>query len=162
MANKEKIIFIILVMIFMTGQLSGNIEVAGKLLIPTAKGEKKYDAVITVTQTGIMIKCSKKIFQRFNEFDAPKQSKIKLNTAEVEEIQIQNQNKKIFIITKDFFTIRYRNVFNRATKIIGIRSLFPVTVEKWALIFVVDNPVDIKALGEALIKIIGERCEVRS
>jgi hypothetical protein len=162
MANKEKIIFIILVMIFMTGRLSGIIKVTGKLLIPTAKGEKKYDAVITVTQTGIMIKCSKKIFQRFNEFDAPKQSKIKINTAEVEEIQIQIQNNKIFIITKDSFTILHRNVFNRASKIIGIRSLFPVTVENWALIFVVDNPVDIKAIGEALIKIIGERCEVRS
>ena len=109
-----------------------------------------------------MIKCSKKIFQPFNEFDAPRQSKIKLNTAEVEEIQIQTQNKKIFIITKESFTIRYRNIFNRVSKYSGFVASFPGTVENLALIMVVDNPADIKALGEALIKVIGNRCEVRS
>jgi hypothetical protein len=162
MQAKRKPIMILMVIIMVAGQLSGEIRASGKLLIPTAKGEKPYDAVITITQAEILIECQEKIFQPFNEFDAPKQSKIKLNTVKVEEIQIQIQDNKIFIITKDSFTIRYRNVFNRATKIIGIRSLFPVTVENWALIFVVDNPVDIKAIGEALIKIIGERCEVRS
>jgi len=157
---KPIIIFVVIIILF--GHLFGEITAPGKLIIPTAKGEKGYDAVITVTQTEIIIKCSKKIFQPFNEFDAPKQSKINLNTAEVEEIQIQTQNKKIFIITNDSFTIRYRNIFNRASKDIGLVALFPVTVENWALILVVDNPADIKALGEALIKVIGNRCEVRS
>lgn len=162
MANKEKILFIILVMIFITGQLSGNVKVTGKLLIPTAKGEKKYRAVITFTRAEICIECYKKIFQPLNEFDTPKQAKIVINTAEVEEIQTQIQSNKIYIIPKDSYTIRYRNVFNRASKTIGVVSFIPITVENWALIFVVDNPVDIKTIGEALIKIIGERCEVIS
>lgn len=162
MTNKEKIIFIVLVMIFLTGKLSGNIKVTGKLLIPTAKGERMYDSVITFTRVEICIECLKEIFQPFNEFDSPKHAKIVVNTAEIEEIQIQIQNKKIFIITKDSFTIRYRNIFNRASKIIGIQSLSPVSVENWALIFVVENSDDIKTTGEALIKIIGKQCEVRS
>lgn len=158
--TKPIIIFVVIIILF--GQLFGEITAPGKLIIPTAKGEKKYNAIITVTQTGIMIKCSKKIFQPFNEFDVPKQAKLLINTAEVEEIQIQPQNKKIFIITKESFTIRYRNIFNRASKVIGLEALFPVTVENWALILVVDNPADIKALGEELIKVIGNRCEVTS
>ncbi|UCH93988.1 MAG: hypothetical protein JSV88_27480 [Candidatus Aminicenantes bacterium] len=162
MQAKRKPIMIFMFIIMLLGQILGEIRAVGKLLIPGANGEKQYDTVITFTQAEIMIKCTKKIFQPFNEFDTPKQSKIKLNTAEVEEIQIQIQNNRIFIITKDSFTIRYRNVFNRASKVIGLEYLFPVTVEKWALIFVVDNPADIKAIGEELIKIIGKRCEVRS
>lgn len=162
MANNEKIYSIVLVIIFLTGHILGNIKVAGKLLIPTAKGEKKYRAVITFTRKEICIECYKKIFQPLNEFDTPKQAKIVINTAEVKEIQTQIQSNKIYIIPEDSYTIHYRNVFNRSYKTIGIMSLSPINVENWALIFVVDNPADIKAIGESLIKIIGARCEVVS
>lgn len=157
MANNEKFFSIVMVIIFLTGHLLGNIKVAGKLLIPTAKGKKKYRAVITFTRAEICIECYKKIFQPLNEFDTPKQAKIVINTTEVEEIQTQIQSNKIYIIPKDSYTIRYRNVFNRASKTVGVVSFIPITVENWALIFVVDNPADIKTIGESLIKIIGAR-----
>ena len=163
MSSKGKMSVIVLVMVFMTGQLLGEINAAGKLLIPTAAGEKPYTCVILVTKAAIEIECNKNIFQPFNQFDAPKQAKIIINTAEVEEIQILNQKRKIYIVAKDSFTIRYRNVFNRISKIVGFELVIsPVTVENWALIFTGDNPDDIKALGEELTTILGKRCDVRS
>lgn len=160
--HEKKVMIVIIMVIVMVYQLLGEIKAAVKLLITTANGEKPYNCVMIISKSEISLECDKKIFQLFNEFETPKQSKIKLDTAEVEEIQIQIQNKKIYIITKESFTIQYRNIFNRASKTVGFSSLFPVTVENWALIFVVDNPVNIKAIGDELIKIIGERCEVRS
>lgn len=160
MMHKEKIILFVMVMIFVTGQLSGEIKAAGKLLIPTAKGEYQYDAVITITRAEIGIECALKIFQPFNQFDAPKKAKINVSTGEVEEVQVQIQENKIYIITTDSFCIRYRNIFNRASKVIGFECLFPITIENWALIFTLDNPADIGAVSEALIKVIGELCEV--
>ncbi len=115
---------------------------------------------MVITPAGIEIECALKIFQPFNQFNAPKQAIIRVNTAEIEEIQVQIQENKIYIITTGSFCIRYRNIFNRASKVIGIVSLFPVTKENWALIFTLNHPADIGAVGEALIKVIGKRCEV--
>ena len=151
----------VLVIILVVSNLLGQVKTAGKLLIPTARGKKSYKGIITITPEEIGIECDKKIFRSFNEFEAPKQAKIVLNTAEVEEIQIQIQDKKIFIITKDSFTIRYRNVFNRASRIVEFDFLFPILEKNWALIFLVDNPADMKTLGEKLVNIIGDRCDIR-
>ena len=162
MASKGKMSVCVLVMAFMTGQLLGEIKVAGQLLIPGAAGEKPYSCVIFVTKAAIVIECNKKIFQPFNQFDAPKQTKIIINMAEVEGIQFQSRKRKMYLITKDSFSILYRNVFNRVSKIIGFDSLYLICVENWALIFRVDNPGEIKVLGEELMKILGKRCDVRS
>lgn len=160
MRARRKPILIVMVII-LACQLLGEVKAAaGKLLIPTAGGEKPYNCVMVITLAGIEIECASKIFQPFNQFDTPKQAKIMMNTAEIEEIQIQNRKNKIYIITTDSFCIRHRNIFNRASKVIGFEYLFPVTVENWALILTLDNPADIGAVGEALIKVIGKRCEV--
>jgi hypothetical protein len=162
MASKGKISIIVLLMILITGLLSGEIKATGKLLIPSACGEKPYNCIIVVKEALIEIECTKKIFQPFNQFDAPKQTKIVINTEEIKELQMLHQNRKIYLVTDDSFSIRYRNVFNRVSKIIAFDSLYPVNIENWALIFIVDNPEDIKTLGEELIKILGKRCDVRS
>jgi hypothetical protein len=119
-----------------------------------------YDAVITITRAEILIECDKKIFQPFNEFDVPKKAKIKVSMVEVEEIQIQKN--KIFIATKESFWKRYRNISHHYYKSKYAGFLSWENIQIWVLIFVVDNPADIKAIGEELIKIIGERCEVVS
>jgi hypothetical protein len=158
MTYKEKTVFIVIaVVMILTGQLSGEIKAAGKLLIPTAKGERQYCAVITFTRAEINIECKEKIFQPLNEFDVPKQAKIVVNTAEVEEIQIQKT--KIIIVTKDSFWKRYRNIFTQVYKSKYHGFLYWSVIKKWALIFVVDNPAAIGA-GEELIKVVGERCQV--
>jgi hypothetical protein len=152
---------LIAMVIILVAQLLGEVKTAtGKLLIPTAAGEKPYNCVMVITPAEIGIECTMKIFQPFNQFGTPRQAKIKMNTAEIEEIQVQNRKNRIYIITTDSFCIRYRNVFNRAYKNIGFQSLFPITKENWALIFTLDNPSDIGAVGEELIKVIGERCEI--
>jgi hypothetical protein len=152
MQAERKPILIIMVIILLTGQLLGQIKAkaAGKLIITTANGEKPYDAVITMTRAEIMIECAKKIFQPFNEFDAPKQAKIKVCTAEVEEIQIQEN--KIIIVTKDSFWKRYRNISTQVYKSKYHGFLYWSYIQKWALIFVVDNPADIGCIEDDLIK----------
>jgi hypothetical protein len=142
---KRKTGVIIMVIIMVAGQLLGEIRAAGKLLIPTAKGEKQYDAVITITRAEIMIECAKKIFQPFNEFDVPKQAKIKVSTAEVEEIQIQKN--KIFIASKESFWKRYRNISHHYYKSKYAGFLSWENIQIWVLIFVVDNPADIADIG---------------
>jgi hypothetical protein len=89
---------IILAVSNLCGQIkaAAEIKAAGKLLIPTAAGEKPYKCIIFFTQREIRLECDKRIFQTFNLFDSPKQAKIKVNTAEVERIQIQKN--MIFII----------------------------------------------------------------
>jgi hypothetical protein len=117
---------------------SAEIKASGKLLIPTAAGEKPYTCVIVFTQDEIKLECDKRIFQAFNLFDTPKQAKIKVNTAEVEEIRIQ-QNK-MFIITKESFWRQYRNISTQVYtwKYFGYWHF--EQLQKWALIFIVDNP----------------------
>ena len=160
MCVQRKMGFIIMIIIMVIGQLLGEIKAVGRILIPTANGEKPFKCLMVITPTGIEVECALKIFQPFNLFDAPKQAKIMVNTAEIEDIQVQIQENKIYIITTDSFCIRHRNIFNRAYKVIGFECLSPVTIENWALIFTLDNHADIEAVGEALIKIIGKRCEV--
>jgi hypothetical protein len=140
------------------GQLLGNIKVAGRLLIPTAGGEKPYNCVMVITRASIEIECALKIFQPFNQFDAPKQTKIRVNTAEVEEIQIYKNN--IYISTQKPFWKQYRNILQHLyqSKYVGFFEY--IHIEKWVLLFALDNSADIGAVSEALIAIIGERCQI--
>jgi len=160
MPDKAKPIIIFVVIIILFGQLLGEIRVPGKLIIPTANGEKRYDVIITITKTEMMIECAKKIFQPFNEFDAPKQSKIRLKMAEIYKIQVSKKGNEILLLDEGSLCQRYRHLFRPVWK---ITRFFPYEEErKEALIFIIDKPADIKAIGEALIKIIGNRCEVSS
>jgi hypothetical protein len=154
-----KPILIIMVIILLMGHLLGEIKVtAGKLLIPTSAGEKPYNCVMVITQEGIEFKCTMKIFQPFNQFDTPRQAKIKVNTAEVEEVQIYMN--KIYISTHEPFWRKYRNILQHLylRKYAGCFEYR--YIEKWILLFAVENPADMGAVGEALIKLTGGRCEI--
>jgi len=155
---KPIIIFVVIIILF--GQLFGEITAPCKLIIPTAKGVKGYDAVITVTQMEIMINCSKKIFQPFNEFDVPRQSKIKLPTVEVYKIQISIKKNEILLLDEGSLYQQYKHLFHPVWRTV---QFLPYHEErKEALIFIMDNPAAIKTLSEELIKVIGNRCEVIS
>ena len=128
------------------------------MLIPAAGGEKPYNGVIIITRTGIEIECALKIFQPFNQFEAPRQAKIRVNEEQVEEIHISKN--KIYISTHEIFWKQYRNILQHLyhCRYIGVQEI--IYVEKWVLLFIVDNPADIGAIREELIKIIGERCHI--
>lgn len=135
MKHKEGNYMIALVMIFLAGHLFGQIKETGKLLIPTAGGNKPYKAVITITREEIVIECREKIFQLFNEFNAPKHRKIKVKTAELSRLYVFEN--KIYILTKDDFFFQYRNIFVRCWEIIGIHYGPEV---RWAIVFTTDDP----------------------
>jgi hypothetical protein len=154
-----KPILIIMVIILLVGHLLGEIKTtAGKLLIPTSVGEKSYNCIMVITQEGIEIECTMKIFQPFNQFDTPRQAKIKLNTADVEEVQIYMN--KIYISTHESFWSQYRNILQHLYKSRYVGFHEYIYIDKWILLFAVDNPADMRAVGEALIKIIGGRCMI--
>ena len=155
MQAKRKPIIIFVVIIMVTGHLLGQVKAAGSLLIPTAGGKKVYKGVITITQAEIEIKCYKKIFRPFNVFDTPRQAKIKFSTAEIEELQI-NKNT-IYIVTKESFSQRYRNIYFIVYKPRYAGLFSTINIKKFAFVFIVDNPADIVLMEKELIKLIGER-----
>ena len=130
---------LIVMTIILASQLLGEIKADGKLLIPTATGEKPYKCVMVITQVEIRLECDKKIFKLFNHFDAPKQARLKVSKADLTNIVIQGNN--IYVETKDAFTILYRNVFNQSNKFLGYNLIFPKWKEVWVLIFNLDNPI---------------------
>lgn len=148
-------LLIVMMIILGVSQLLGEIKLTGKLLIPTAKGEKQYDAVITITRAEIMIECAKKIFQSFNEFDVPKQARLKVNTAEIYKIQIRKKENEILLIAKDSLYQRYKHLFHPVWRVV---QFIPLKREKKeAIIFIMDNPADIGCIEESLVKLINER-----
>lgn len=144
--RKPGIVF--LVIILAAANLLGQIKAKGKFLILTAGGVKPYDGVLTVNNIDIRIECDKKIFQRFNEFDAPKDSKIIINKAEIRFIHIQEN--KVYIATENSFTIKYRNVFRRIYTYMG---LFVQDYVCFSLIFDIDDVGVIQTLGQKLKKL---------
>lgn len=154
MRSQKKDCFIVLIMLFMVGYALGQTEVKikGKFLIPKAvEGERGYIGAITFTRNGIEIECQEKIFQLFNEFDAPKHRKLEIKLGEFIDIEIMGETKKIIIhmpnmhILKDrkkSLYLRYRNMF--------FHFYVPITVSfdpgyhvDYGLEFMIDNPDDI-------------------
>jgi hypothetical protein len=155
MQAEMKPIMIIMVIILLTGQLLGDIKATGKLLIPTAKGNKPYNAVIIITRAVVRIECEKKIFKPFNEFDAPKQARLKVNTAEIYKIQISKKKNEILLIAKDSLYLRYRHIFHPVWRVV---QFIPFKQErKEAMIFIMDNHSDLGCIEEDLKKLINER-----
>lgn len=105
--------FVIFIFIFIfTGSLLALIS-QGSLIIPSAEGEVHIKADITITKTEIEVKCNKKIFQPFNVFDAPKNRKMRIDTAEIGRITF-TKDGKIYIYPKTYWTDFYqkhRNLF---------------------------------------------------
>ena len=142
-------IVIILAASNLTGKI-GEIKATGSLLIPTASGEKLYKGVITITRTEIEIECDKKIFRPFNEFEVPKQAKIRVNTVEVERICIQEND--ILILPGEPLYRRYRYLFHEIMEICF--WCFPY---KKALIFSLDNRADIGPAGIEIFRLINKQ-----
>lgn len=156
MEAKKTRYIIPLVILFMAGYVFGQMKVPGKLFIPTAGGTKSYQAVIAITRTEIVIECREKIFQPFNEFNAPKHGKVKVKTAELYGIELYEN--KIHIFARDSFFHRYRNIFIRGWV---IRSIHDGPREKWAIVFITDNLDGIGAAGEKLVESINKQCRRR-
>jgi hypothetical protein len=150
----------LIIMVFiMAGKLSGNIKVAGRLLIPAAGGvEKSYQGVLTITRAVIRIECYKKIFQPFNEFDAPKQTRLNINTSEVVRIEIDEREKKIYLRVENSFVQRYRNIINLESRFVGFSvDTGHLYKEFWAIIFAYEKPLDIGYLDEQVLNSINQQ-----
>jgi hypothetical protein len=157
MQTKRKPIMIIMVIILLTGQLLGDIKAAGKLLIPTAKGNKPYNAVIIITRALVRIECEKKIFQPFN-LDAPKQQRLNINASELVRIEIEQKEKKIYLRVENSFVSRYRNILNLESRFIHFTLVDGhVFSEFWAIIFAYEKPLDIDILDKEVLNSINER-----
>jgi hypothetical protein len=152
MKNKKTRHIIPLLIFFMAGHIFGQIKITGKIWISTARGGKAYQAVMTITQVGIVIECREKVFQLLNEFNAPRHRKVKVKTAELSGIVVCENT--IYIHTKDAFFFRYRNVFVRCWQIASIR-FGPKVI--WAIVFVPDDPGAVGADAKKLIKAINEQ-----
>jgi hypothetical protein len=137
---------VVIMGIVMACQLVGEIKsVAGDFLVPTATGETSYKGTITITSAVIEIECKEKIFQLFNESNAPKQEAIRINTSEVERISLQGNG--VVIIPKTPLCNRYRNLLHRV--IVGL--MFPA--RRMAFIFVIDMDI-FKKIGSNDKKVI--------
>lgn len=150
----------LIVMIFLlVGQLLGHIKITGKLLIPAAiGGVKSYKGVLTITRAKIRIECNKKIFQPFNEFEALRQSRLNINASELERIEIDEDEKKIYLRVKNSFVIRYRNILNLESRHITFTFYDGyVFTEFWAIIFAYEKPLDIGYLDRKVLKSINDR-----
>jgi hypothetical protein len=150
---------LIVMIILLMGQLLGNIKITGKLLIPAAiGGEKSYKGILTITRAKIRIECDKKIFQPFNEFEAPRQSRLNINASDLERIEIDEDEKKIYLRVKKSFVIRYRNILNLESR--HVRFTFEtghVFTEFWAITFAYENPLDIGYLDKKVLNSINDR-----
>jgi hypothetical protein len=111
MRARRKMVLIVMVIV-LGGQLLGNIKVTGRLLIPTAEGQKPYKAVMVITRAVVRIECEKKIFQPFN-LDAPTQQRLKINASDLVRIEIDERERKIYLITEHSFINRHRNIINQ-------------------------------------------------
>jgi hypothetical protein len=144
--------------ILMVFQLFGDIKVTGELLIPTAGGgEKSYKGVLTITRALISIECDKKIFQPFNEFEAPKQKRLNINASEVVWIEINGKEKKIYLRVEDPFVSNYRNIFHLEVRSVGFSfDTGHVFKEFWAIIFSYEK-LDMKPPDEQVVNSINKQ-----
>lgn len=69
---------------------AAEIKAAGKLLIPSAAGEKSCKGVLRITRSVIRIECDKKIFQPFN-LDEPRQQRLNIKASELIKIEIDEK-----------------------------------------------------------------------
>lgn len=150
---------LIIMVIILAGQLLGYIKVTGKLLIPAAiGGEKSYNGILTITRALIRVECDKKIFQTFNEFDTPRQSRLNINASDLARIEIDEDAKKIYLRVKKTFVIRYRNILNLESRHVKSNLLNGhVFIEFWAIIFTYEKPLDIGYLDKKVLKSINDR-----
>jgi len=141
-------------MLFMVGYALGQteIKIKGKFLIPKFfEGAREYIGVITFARNGIEIECQEKIFQPFNEFDAPKHRKLEIKLGEFNGIEIKGETKKIIINIPNWYILkdrkkslylRYRNMFFHFYRPITV-GFDPGYHVDYGLEFMFDNPDDI-------------------
>ena len=148
---------LIVIFIILVGQLLGNIKVTGRLLIPTAEGQKPYKAVMVITRAVVRIECDKKIFQPFN-LDAPRQQRLNINASDLVRIEIDERERKIYLRVKHFFIDRHRNIINQKVEFISITAYYGhLYKEFWAITFAYDKPLDIGYLDQKVIDSINHR-----
>jgi hypothetical protein len=165
MKASRRSVLIVMIIILVSQLLGENeaaaaIKVTGKLLIPTTGGgEKSYKGVLTITRAKIRIECDKKIFQPFNEFDAPRQERLNINASELERIEIDEKEKKIYLRVENSFMSRYRYICNLESGLVGRSFYYPFGLfrEFWAIVFTYEKPLDMSDLDEKVINSINNR-----
>jgi len=147
--------------ILLVGQLLGNLKITGKLLIPTATGgEKSYKGVLTITRAKIRIECDQKIFQPLNELDAPRQARLNIKASDLETIEIDEKEKKIYLRVENSFVSRYRNICTLEARVVAGHSTyypFGLFKEFWAIVFAYEKPFDISFLDKKVLESINGR-----
>jgi hypothetical protein len=157
------IIMVSIIALLLLGKSEADaaIKPSGRLLIPSADGgQKAYKAVLMIKRSLIRIECDKKIFQPFNEFDAPKQNRLDINTSELMSIKIDAKEKKIYIIVEISSVSRYRNILNLETRYLGYSCLSGHAYKEfWAIIFVYDK-LDMDYLDQEVLNLINNRAGI--
>jgi hypothetical protein len=156
---------VVILVIIMAGLLLGKknavaaIKITGGLLIPTAGGKQSYRGILTITRAKIRVECDRKIFKPFNEFDAPKQSWLNLDTSQVVRIEFDEKEKKIYLRVENSFVDKYRNLFNLEFRHVGfdIASYGHLYCEFWAIIFSYEKSLDIGCLDKEVLNSINSR-----
>jgi len=151
---------VVIMVIVMHCQLSGNIKITGKLLIPTTGGgEKSYKGVLTITRAKIRIECDQKIFQPFNKFDAPRQARLNIKASDLETIEIDEKEKRIYLRVENSFVSRYRNICTLKSEFVTRSFNYPFGLFKefWALVFAYEKPLDISFLDKKVLESINGR-----
>jgi hypothetical protein len=158
MSSVRKLVIIILILILTVGLLLGlkQVKATGKILIPTAIGNRSYKATFTITKDKIEIECRKKIFRCFNDFESPMYRKLEFNTEDIEEITIDKNN--ILIFPCQSLYQRYRNIFHPIMKFLGFFSSSPYYTEMQGIIFTLDNVDHVKAEFDKFFKVINNQC----
>lgn len=149
----------VLIVIILVGQLLGGtkaaaaIKITGRLLIPIAKGKQRsYHGVLTITRAKIRVECDKEIFQPLNEFTVPKQKRLDIDSSELLEMEIDKDEKKIYLKVKNSFVSMYRNILNLEARHIHFSFMTGhVYIEFWAIIFAYEKPLDMSDLDEIVI-----------
>lgn len=138
-------------------KVAAEIKAAGKLLIPSAAGEKSYKGVLRITRAVIRIECDEKIFKPFN-LDEPGRKQLNIKASEIIKIEIDEKEKKIYLRVENSFVQRYRNIFNLVTWF-STYSIFSgdLYTEFWAIIFAYENPFNIGFLDREVLNSINSR-----
>jgi hypothetical protein len=83
---------------------------------------------------------------------------LNVNTSELERIEIDEKEKRIYLIVKKSFVSMYRNIFNLESRHVTFTFYDGyVFTEFWAIIFTYENSLDIGFLDKKVLDSINIR-----
>jgi len=157
--NRKKIFFVFIVFwstLCLTSLLGDSqpisktnpITAVGTIKIPGAEQTRAYAARFRVSAGGLEIICKEKIFRRFNEFNTPFSTGLKIETSELREIALRK--KDLLIFTSAAFYTRYRNLFHLTIEFKGYYAGTFHSKERPAIIFSLEDDAAVQPFLAAL------------